>query len=100
VAEDLFDQCVLGGLDERNDAHAPAATGADQGIDTPHLLDEGRPAAAGDARARRVLVIDLDGVAVFAIGFGAQAACLVRHQRRRHGGLIRTSRTAPTRSAA
>jgi hypothetical protein len=57
VAEDLFDQCVLGGLDERNDAHAPAATGADEGIDTPHVLDEGRPAAAGQARARRVLAI-------------------------------------------
>ncbi len=50
-------------------------SGAEKRVDLPHLLDQGRPAATGLA-GRRVVVINLDGGAVLAVGFGAEAAGL------------------------
>ncbi len=76
MREDLFDDVALGGLNEADDLEAVAAAGAFQGIDLPDLLDQGRPPAAGEAWARDVVVVDLDGVVLRAVGFGAAAAGL------------------------
>ncbi len=76
MAQDLFDHVTLRWLDEADNLHARAAPRADQWIDLPDLLDEGGPAATGEA-ARCMAVVDLDDVAVLAVGLGAQAAGLV-----------------------
>ncbi len=75
VLEDVLDDVGLGGLNEAEDLESGAAAGAEKRVDLPHLLDQGRPAATGLA-GRRVVVINLDGGAVLAVGFGAEAAGL------------------------
>jgi hypothetical protein len=72
VGEDLVNDVALGGLNEADDLHPAATSGADERIDFPHLLEEGGPAAAGKV-GRGLVVISLDGGGVRAVGFGAAA---------------------------
>ena len=70
VGEDLVDHMTLGGLDEADDLHAAAAARADEGVDFPHVLDEGRPAAAGLVGGGSA-VVGPGGRVVRGVGFGA-----------------------------
>jgi len=76
VGEDRVDDVGLGRFDEADDFHRETASGTSPWIDVPDTLDQGGPASAGPGGRWRRRGPGI--VRRVAVGFGSQAASLIR----------------------